>query len=82
MKGIEKRETGFKFGKYSLKVTRRMGCFKYNGRRYVLVEVITNEGQIYNAIRLYNDKGKFIKQLLFEPEIRERLSRLLSEAIV
>jgi hypothetical protein len=74
---IEKQKAGFRFGKYRLEVTKEFGRLICNGRTYKLVEVVTNSGQVYNSLRLYNSKGRFIKQFLFEPEIAEQLSKLL-----
>jgi len=75
---INKQIAGFKFGKYRLEVLKTVGEVRYNGRTYRLVKVKTHDGLIYWSLRLYNSKGKFIKQLLFEPEIREKITNLLS----
>jgi len=55
---VEKRETGFRFGKYKL-------------------DVVESHGKIYLSLRLYNASGRFIKQFLFEPEVREKLAEIL-----
>ena len=76
---IEKQRTGFRFGKFSLKVLDQLGELEHKKRKYKLVKVQTNDGLIYFSLRLYNEKGKFIKQLLFEPEIRDKISSLLAK---
>ena len=75
---MEKQVAGFKFGKYRLTVVYKHGEISVNGRKYVLVRVRTNDGLEYDSIRLYGSQGNFIKQLLFEPEIRKDLGFLLS----
>lgn len=75
---IEKQSTGFKFGKYRLEVLSEIGRVYHNSRQYRLVKVKTNDGLIYFSLRLYNKDGKFIKQLLFEPEIKDGIKDLLN----
>lgn len=77
MKGIKKQTTGFKFGKHRLQVLKEMGEIIHNSRKYKLVEIQTHDGLVYWSLRLYNSSGKFIKQLLFEPEIRLELAELI-----
>lgn len=77
---IDKQTTGFKFGKHRLQVTKTIGEIKHNGRTYRLVEVQTHDGLIYQAMRLYNSTGKFIKQLLTEPCLSQEISKLYAEA--
>lgn len=74
---IERRETGFKYGRYTLRVVRVFGEVPHQGRVYRLVEVETHEGQRYLSLRLYNPCGHFIKQLLVEPELAGKLAQLL-----
>lgn len=74
---VEKQKTGFKFGKYRLVVLSRFGEIKCDGRVYRLVKVRTNNNEVYYSIRLYNAQGKFIKQLLFEPQIASSLAQLI-----
>lgn len=78
-KAIDKQKVGFKFGKYRLQVLKEAGEVKYNGRKYKLVKVKTHDELIYWSLRLYNSHGKFIKQLLFEPEIKLQIANLLQE---
>jgi hypothetical protein len=68
---------GFKFGKYRLEVIKKGYCFFYNGRKYEGVKVRTSDGFIYNSIRLYNSKGKFIKQFLFEEGLEEEMVKII-----
>jgi hypothetical protein len=77
---VEKRETGFRFGKYGLEVIASLGSCEYGGRTYRLVRVRTSDGKIYLSLRLYNGSGRFIKQFLFEPEVREKLAEILLQA--
>lgn len=77
MKNIAKQAVGFKFGQHRLEVLQEFGKVEHKGRIYKLVQVKTEAGDIYNSLRLYNRSGKFIKQMLFEPEIQKALSMLL-----
>ena len=79
---VEKRETGFRFGRYSLRVTRLFGECRCDGRTYKLVQVETQLGASYYALRLYNGRGHFIKQLLFERSVVTQLADLLLVAVV
>ncbi len=76
MKDIQKQKTGFKFGKYRLKVLEEYGEVIHNGRKYKLVKVQTNDNLEYISLRLYNKNNKFIKQFLMEPEIIEDIVNL------
>jgi len=76
MEGIAKQQAGFKFGKWSLIFKRTIGDITHNGRTYRLCEVETAEGIPYLSLRLYNEKRRFIKQFLFEPEITWKLAAL------
>jgi len=77
MAKINKQVAGFKFGKFRLEVIQKLGEVCHKGRTYRLVQVQTSDNQIYFSLRLYNSKGKFIKQLLFEPEIAIQIRHLL-----
>lgn len=77
MAGIAKQAAGFKFGQHRLTVLRVIGSVRHKGREYRVVDVRTHDGLVYRSIRLYNDKGRFIKQLLFEPEITLELRAAL-----
>ncbi len=74
----DKQKTGFKFGKHRLELIDTCGSLIHKGRLYRLVKVRTHDRLDYFALRLYNDKGKFIKQFLFEPEIREAIALLIN----
>lgn len=74
---INKQTTGFKFGKYRLQVLEKAGQVVHNGRVYKLVKVRTHNNLIYWSLRLYNSQGKFIKQLLFEPEVKTQIGNLI-----
>ena len=74
---MEKQQAGFKFGKFRLTVLKVIGEVKHNGRTYRLVEVETNDKLRYYSIRLYNQTGRFIKQMLYEPEISGPMADLL-----
>lgn len=73
---VEKQQTGFRFGKHPLTVVEEIGAVKHQGRTYKMLKVRTEKGQIYRSLRLYNGQGKFIKQMLVEPEIRFRIAAL------
>lgn len=73
---IEKQQTGFKFGKYRLKLIKEYGEVIYNGRKYKLVGVQTNDGSDYLSLRLYNGSGRFIKQLLIEVGLATQIIHL------
>jgi hypothetical protein len=77
---VEKQKTGFRFGKYRLEVTATLGSCQYGGRTYRLVRVRTSDGKLYLSLRLYNGTGRFIKQFLFEPEVREKLAEIVLQA--
>ena len=64
---MDKQKVGFKFGKWSTEVLKRCGELDVDGRKYKLVMLKTGEDLTYYSLRLYNQKGRFIKQLMFEP---------------
>lgn len=74
---VERRQTGFRYGKYALTVLTTVGSVDHNGRRYRVVQVRTHLGERYIALRLYNATGHFIKQMLMEPEIAPVIGSLL-----
>jgi hypothetical protein len=78
---VEKRKSGFFYGKYSLKVIETIGEVEHNKRKYKFLKVQTQDTMQYFCIRLYNEKGKFIKQFLFEPEILNKLICLLQKGL-
>lgn len=77
MEKIQKQKTGFKFGKFRLKVLEEYGEVIHNGRKYKLVKVQTNNNLEYISLRLYNKNNKFIKQLLMEPGVIKDIVGLL-----
>ena len=78
---VEKQTAGFKYGRYTTTVIRTCGEIEVNGRKYKLIFLRINDGQYYYSIRLYNPKGHFIKQMLFEPSVLGSLiSLFISEA--
>jgi len=68
-KGIAKQQTGFRFGVHRLEVIHQIAHYPYDGRVYKLLRVKTHEEREYISLRLYNNTGRFIKQILVEPEI-------------
>lgn len=72
-KDIAKQQAGFKFGKYKLEIICQIAHWHYHGRTYKLIRVRTHEGREYISLRLYNETNKFIKQMLVEPEIADRI---------
>jgi len=61
-------------------VLSEVGRIVYFSRTYKVVVVETEKGEKYLSIRLYNERGKFIKQFLVEPEIASQVGRLLASA--
>lgn len=78
MQGINKQQTGFKFGKFSTTVIKKCGEVTNLNKVYKLVLLETDDKLLYYSIRLYNGKGRFLKQLLFEPSMLEKIIYLLS----
>lgn len=81
MENISKQKTGFKFGKYKLNVLKEYGEITHNEKKYKFVRVKTNDNLEYLSLRLYNKNNKFIKQLLFEPVILDKVISLLERGI-
>jgi hypothetical protein len=79
-KGIQKNETGFRFGTHRLTVLKEFGQCELNGRKYKVLHVRTHDGLDYLSLRLYNATGKFIKQLLIEPCLAAQFSKILEGA--
>ena len=77
MNGISKQQTGFRFGKYRLKVLQEFETIHYEGRTYKIVEVQTDGAERYISLRLYNGSGKFIKQFLMEPKVAQAIGFIL-----
>lgn len=69
MKGINKQQAGFKFGQHRLEVIHQIAHYPYNGRMYELLRVRTSDNLEYISLRLYNNTGRFIKQMLVEPQL-------------
>lgn len=80
MQGIAKQETGFRFGQHQLHLVKVLAEIPHDGRTYKVVLVTTEAGQPYVAIRLYNERGRFIKQLLMEPEVAPHVGVELRKA--
>lgn len=70
--------TGFRLGKYALTPCPPEAEVHYKGRAYKVLWVRTNEGLYYVSLRLYNGRGKFIKQLLIDPPAVSALAAALS----
>ncbi len=77
---MEKVKTGFKLGTKKVEVLHTLGEVKHNGRTYRLVKVRVSSGEEYLSLRLYNARGKFIKQFMMEPEIGRDIGCLLNWA--
>lgn len=65
MNKINKQKVGFKFGINRTTVIRQCGEVEADGRKYKLA-LVQADDKPYYTLRLYNVKGKFIKQLMFE----------------
>lgn len=74
------RPTGYKGTSHPLIVRNEIAKVQHNGRTYKLLEVETHDGLPYTCIRLYNAKGKFIKQFLFEPVLKDWLRNALTSS--
>jgi hypothetical protein len=79
MKGIAKQQTGFRLGTHRLTVVEELAKIVHNGRTYKILRVQTHDGLPYLSMRLYNQTGKFIKQLLIEPCLAAQFSLALAE---
>lgn len=73
---INKQRAGFKFGIHRTTVLRQCGEIDADGRKYKLALVLADDMPYY-TLRLYNAKGRFIKQLMFEPWILNGVIDLL-----
>ncbi len=76
---MNKQSTGFKYGKNPTKLIRNIGQVTHNGRIYRL-SFVEADGSLYVALRLYNEKGKFIKQFMTEPTLSRKISQLYTIA--
>ena len=76
---MNKQAAGFKYGKNPTKLIREIGRVDHNGRAYRLCEIEADKKR-YHTLRLYNGNGKFIKQLMTEPEIALQISQLYTIA--
>lgn len=75
---VEKRQTGFKFGKHKTKVLAEVGEVKsIAGKVYKMVVLQTEDGNVYDCLRLYNKDGKFIKQFLMDLEVTTHVAHLM-----
>jgi len=68
-------------GKHKVELVRPLGEVKHNGRTYKVVrEKVVDTGDEYNAIKLYNAQGKFIKRFMIDPEVTPAVGALLNWA--
>lgn len=65
---VEKQQAEFKYGKYRTELIKVCGEIVRGGKIYRLVILKTSDGNKYYAWRIYNLKGRFIKQLLYPPD--------------
>lgn len=77
---MDRIKTGFRLGKNKVEVLKILGEVKHNNRTYRLVRVRITSGEEYLSLRLYNAKGKFIKQFMMEPEVTAEVASLLNLA--
>ena len=77
MKNNNGHHNGFRYGAHRLEVLREFADLAYNGKKYKIVMVKTEENENYISIKQYNDDGEFLKQLLIEPEIAGKIGREL-----
>lgn len=76
---MDKKVAGFKFGINSSKLIETIDEYRHNGRLYRLCKVEV-DGQIYHSLRLYNGRGKFIKQFMTEPELAGEIAGMYALA--
>jgi len=74
-----KQQAGFKFGVNPTKLIGVVGEVKHDGRTYRLC-LVEADGHRYHALRLYNARGKFIKQLMTEPVLAGKIAGLYGTA--
>lgn len=67
--------------KGKLQLVRRIGQRQHKGRTYrVERECLIETGQEYTSIKLYNERGKFIKRFAMEPEVAPDIGQILNWA--
>lgn len=76
---VEKQKAGFKYGYKPTKLLGIIGDVMHNGRTYRLC-LLEADGLPYHALRLYNAKGRFIKQLMTEPYLASKIAKLYEKA--
>ena len=74
-------QTGFRQYQHKVEVLHQVGKdVEHNGRRYRVLRIRVDSGQEYISVRLYNARGKFIKQLMMEPEVTALLGQMIALA--
>lgn len=74
---MERVNTGFRLGKNKVEVLKVIGELRHYGRVYRLVRVRVSTGEQYFSLRLYNARGKFIKQFMVETEVSPAVGALM-----
>jgi len=65
--------TGFKYGRNKVTALETLKEVVYKGRTYRVVRVNIEGAGEYITYRLYNAKGRFIKQFMMEPVVYKML---------
>lgn len=74
-------QTGFRYGRHKVEILDQIGeDVVHNGRTYRVLRVRVDSGQEYISVRLYNSQGKFIKQMMIEPEITALIGQMIKVA--
>jgi hypothetical protein len=72
----EKQTAGFKFGKHRVMVLEEIHTWSGFGKTYALLNVETSDGNLYVALRVYNSKHHFLKQVLVEPVLAQQIFKM------
>ncbi len=68
-------------GKHKLELIVELGEVSWYGRKYKICrEKVVDTGDVYTSIKLYNDKGKFIKRFMIDTAITSEVAQLLNWA--
>ena len=79
---VDKQQTGFRFGKYKTTLISEVGRCRSDLKEYRLVYLRTSDGNFYYALRLYNLRGRFLKQVLIDPDIMPGVNSLFFDVVL
>ena len=78
--GTDRSKVGVRYGG-SMTVVHTWGEVQADGKIYRLVDEVNGEGKLYRSLRIYNDKGHFIKRASWLPRTTESIKVLLDISI-